>query len=66
MLRPKPGESTLYDLAEKVLAVEAEVISGQPYIAFHLRMPPMYRLLGHWDDGVVVVAVHRDRCMEDS
>ncbi len=65
MLRPKPGESVLYDLAEKVLAVEAEMISGLPYIAFHLRMPPMYRLLG-CGDGVVVVAVHRDRCMEDS
>lgn len=66
MLRPKPGESVLYDLAEEVLAAEAEMIGGQPYIAFHLKVPPMYKLLGCGDDGVVVVAVHRDRCVEDS
>lgn len=65
MLKPKPGVSTLYEAAEQVLAVEAESIGGQPYVAFHLKMPSTFETPGVGNDRVVVVAVPTLLC-EDS
>ena len=64
MLKPKAGESTLYEKAEAVLAVEAETIDDQPYVVFHLQMPPNFELRGMPKDSTVIVAVHLNRCEE--
>lgn len=62
-LKPKPGVSTLYEKAEKVLAQEGEEYGATNYVLFHLRMPPTFLALG-MDSRHVIVAVPVDQCEE--
>lgn len=61
-LRPKKGESYLYEKASQVLDVEVGHFPAGEFLLFHLRMPSDFELVVI--DNPVVVAVPIEACEE--
>lgn len=61
-LRPKKGESYLYEKSVRVLGAEAKQFPAGEFVLFTLQMPDDYNLVGL--DNPVVVAVPIEACEE--